>query len=110
MTEDDFRTIALSMPGAEESSHMNHPDFRAGPKRKIFATLNLDKDGVDFGVVMLRPEQQAEFVSESPDAFEPVNGKWGERGATRVKLKRAGKQLVRRAVQAAWQAVTAQKG
>jgi predicted DNA-binding protein (MmcQ/YjbR family) len=36
MTEDDFRKLALSLPEAEESSHMNHPDFRVGGK--IFAT------------------------------------------------------------------------
>lgn len=106
MTEEDFRAIALSMPnpGAVEGSHMGHPDFRAGgPKGKIFATLNSD-DGGDFGVVMLTPEEQAAFIEETPGVFEPVKGKWGERGATRVVLKRAGKRIARRAVEAAWRA------
>jgi hypothetical protein len=30
MTADAFRRIALGMPEAIESSHSNHPDFRAG--------------------------------------------------------------------------------
>ncbi len=37
MNTNDFRRIALSFPGAEESSHMGQPDFRVGGR--IFATL-----------------------------------------------------------------------
>jgi hypothetical protein len=37
MDADDFRRIALSLEGAEESSHMGQPDFRVGGR--IFATL-----------------------------------------------------------------------
>ena len=37
MTADDFRQIALSLPEASESAHMDHPDFRV--RGKIFATL-----------------------------------------------------------------------
>ena len=29
MTPDEFRAAALSMPGAEEGEHMQHPDFRS---------------------------------------------------------------------------------
>jgi hypothetical protein len=32
-----FRRIALSLEGAEEGSHMGHPDFRVNGR--IFATL-----------------------------------------------------------------------
>jgi hypothetical protein len=107
MTEEDFRAIALSMPGAVEGSHMGHADFRAGgPKEKIFATLNCDDDGIGFGVVMLTPEEQAAFVNKASKVFEPVKGKWGERGATTVLLKGAGKRVVRQAVEAAWRGKT----
>ena len=58
----DFRRIALSMPGAEESSHMGNPDFRVG--KHIFATLAAAKQG--YGNLMLTPEQQAAFVEEMP--------------------------------------------
>ena len=108
MTEEGFRKIALSMPEAVERSHMAHPDFRAGPGGKIFATLNGDDDG-EFGVVMLTPEEQAAFIEEAPAVFEPVKGKWGERGATRVALKGAGTRVVRRAVEAAWKGKTPKK-
>lgn len=30
MNADDFRQLALSLEGAEESSHMGKPDFRVG--------------------------------------------------------------------------------
>jgi len=53
MTVADFRRIALSLEGAEESSHMGSPDFRVGGR--IFATLAAEKDG--YGNLMLTPEQ-----------------------------------------------------
>jgi len=33
MDADDFRRIALSLEGAEESSHMGKPDFPVGGRR-----------------------------------------------------------------------------
>jgi hypothetical protein len=45
MTANDFRRIALSFEGAEESSHMGQPDFRVGGR--IFATLASAKQ--DYG-------------------------------------------------------------
>jgi hypothetical protein len=36
VTVNDFRRIALSFEGAEESSHMGQPDFRVGGR--IFAS------------------------------------------------------------------------
>ena len=65
MTVDDFRRIALSLEGAEESSHMGQPDFRVGGR--IFATLAAAAQG--YGNLMLTPEQQAAFVDELPDIF-----------------------------------------
>ncbi|MBV8820720.1 MAG: MmcQ/YjbR family DNA-binding protein, partial [Acidobacteriaceae bacterium] len=55
MTVDDFRRIALSLPGAEESSHMGAADFRVGGR--IFATLAAERQG--YGNVMFDPELQA---------------------------------------------------
>jgi hypothetical protein len=60
----DFRRLALSLPGAEESSHMGSPDFRVGGR--IFATLAAAKLG--YGNIMITPEQQAAFVAELPEA------------------------------------------
>ena len=54
MNTADFRRIALSLEGAQESSHMGNPDFRVG--NRIFATLAAAKQG--YGNLMLEPEQQ----------------------------------------------------
>jgi hypothetical protein len=98
MTPADFRRIALSLPEAAENSHMHHPDFRVGGK--IFATLGYpDKT---CGMVKLFPDQQEAFVKSEPQAFIPVKGYWGQRGATYVRLKSAKKPSLRKAMLAAW--------
>ena len=97
MTKDDFRKIALALPGTIESSHMGHPDFRVGGK--IFATL-MPED--DWGMVKLAPDEQEAFVQAAPDVFSPVEGGWGRQGATRVRLKAATKAIARDGLTAAW--------
>ena len=56
MTEEQFRSIALSLPETSESAHMCHPDFRVGGK--IFATL---WPAAGWAMVKLTPEQQAQL-------------------------------------------------
>jgi hypothetical protein len=94
----DFRRIALSFEGAEESSHMGQPDFRVGGK--IFATLASAKQG--YGNVKLTPEQQAAFVEELPEVFVPVHGGWGRMGMTHVRLAAANEDVLTGALQTAW--------
>ena len=98
MTAAEFRRIALSLPETAESSHMRHPDFRVAGK--IFATLGYPERG--WGMIKLFPDQQAELVKSDPDAFFPVKGKWGLRGATSVRLKNAKPATMRKALRAAW--------
>jgi hypothetical protein len=98
MTEDEFRSIALSFPDTIESAHMNHPDFRVGGK--IFATLRYPARG--WGMVALTPDEQALVVQSEPEVFTPVKGAWGRGGATQVNLKAARKRSVRTALEAAW--------
>jgi len=98
MTANDFRKLALALPETEERAHMNHPDFRVAGK--IFATLGYpDKSR---GMVKLSPEDQHYFSKDHPDAFIPVKGVWGRRGATSVHLKAADKPTLRKAIQSAW--------
>lgn len=99
MTVDDFRRIALSLDGAEESSHMGHPDFRVGGR--IFATLAAASQG--YGNVLLTPEQQAAFVEELPEVFIPVPGGWGKNGATHIRLATASKDVLEGALRTAFQ-------
>ena len=98
MTIADFRRIALSLEGAEESSHMGSPDFRVGGR--IFATLASQKQG--YGNLMLSPELQADFVQEDPEVFLAVAGGWGKSGATHVRLAAANEDLLTGALRAAW--------
>ena len=98
MTIDDFRRIALSFEGAEESSHMGNPDFRVGGR--IFATLASAKQG--YGNLQLTLEQQAQFVEELPDVFLPIHGGWGRMGMTHIRLSEASEDVLAGAVRAAW--------
>jgi hypothetical protein len=97
MTVEQFRALALSLPDAVESAHMNHPDFRIAGK--IFASIA--PDGVR-GMVKLTAEQQSLFVRTEADVFESVNGVWGKRGATYIDLESASEASVLQALSAAW--------
>lgn len=94
----DFRRIALSLPGAEESSHMGNPDFRVDGR--IFATLASAKQG--YGNLMLTVEQQTAFVEEMPEVFLPIPGGWGRMGSTHIRLAEASEDVLHGALQTAW--------
>ena len=98
MTVDDFRRVALSFAGAEESSHMGQADFRVAGR--IFATLASAKQG--YGNLMLTPEQQAAFVEELPDVFLPIHGGWGRMGMTHIRLAAASEDVLTGALHTAW--------
>jgi len=98
MNVDDFRRIALSFEGAEESSHMGNPDFRVGGR--IFATLSSADQG--YGNLMLTLEQQEAFVEELPKVFVPIAGGWGRMGMTHVRLAAANEDVLAGALRTAW--------
>jgi hypothetical protein len=87
MNANDFRRIALSLPGAKESSHKGvwSPDFRVGGR--TFATLASQNKG--YGKSDAGPEQQSAFVEELPCIFLPAADGWGRGGATHVRLARS---------------------
>jgi hypothetical protein len=98
MTADEFRELALHLKGAEERSHMRHPDFRA--HGRIFATMGYPDEG--FAMVKLRPEEQRHFVETHSQMFKPVTGAWGLHGATSVMLAQARSEIVAEALELAW--------
>lgn len=98
MTGEDFRRLALSLGGAEESSHRGAADFRVGGR--IFATLASLAEG--YGNLMLTPEQQAQFVEEQPEVYLSIKGGWGRMGMTHIRLDEADEDMLRGALQAAW--------
>ena len=98
MTEADFRRIALSLPDTSEGVHFRVADFRVGGK--IFATLAYKKEGC--GVLLLTPDQQAGMIEDAPEMFLPVPNKWGERGATLVRLAKVQPDILEGALRTAW--------
>lgn len=98
MNAEDFRRLALSLPGVEESSHMGAPDFRVGGR--IFATLASQKQG--YGNLVLTPAQQTAFVKELPDVFLPIAGGWGRMGMTHIRLAAASEDVMAGALHTAW--------
>lgn len=98
MTAAEFRKLALALPDAQESAHMNHPDFRVGGR--IFATLGYPDEA--WGMVKLYPDQQEAFIKAAPRTFAPVKGAWGKKGCTSVCLEKARKAKVQEALHAAW--------
>ncbi|QNI34673.1 MmcQ/YjbR family DNA-binding protein [Alloacidobacterium dinghuense] len=94
----DFRRIALSLEGAEESSHMGAPDFRV--EGRIFATLAAQSQG--YGNLMLTVEQQHAFIEDRPDLFVPIKGGWGRMGMTHIVLEKADEDSLRGALTTAW--------
>lgn len=105
MTREQFRKLALDLPEAAESAHMEHPDFRV--RGKIFATLGHPDDR--HGMIKLTPGQQADCIDADPKAFAPAAGAWGRRGATVVLLKTAKTDLVRSLLREAWRNVAPKK-
>ena len=99
MTAAGFRRIALGLDGATEGAHHAHPDFRVGGR--IFATLGHPDRA--HGMVNLTPEQQRSRVRSFPEAFRPVNGTWGEQGATLVRLSAVDEEALGDALTLAWQ-------
>lgn len=98
MTSEQFRRLALSLPGVSEGAHMGTCDFRVGGK--IIATLGYPDAG--WGMVKLTPLEQQQFVRAEPKLFAPVKGGWGRQGCTNVCLKPATKGKLYPAMVAAW--------
>lgn len=98
MTPADFRRIALSLPNAEESSHMGAADFRVSDR--IFATLANEMKG--YGNLMLDLEQQTLFIADAPEIFLPIKGGWGRMGMTHIRLNEADEPTLTGALRAAY--------
>ena len=102
MTANEFRQLALSLPNVVENAHMDHPDFRVNGK--IVATLGYPDE--HWAMVKLAPDDQKNFVEESPKIFVPAKGGWGRQGSTLVRLEAANKKIIKRALAAASNNIT----
>lgn len=72
MTADAFRRAALALPGAIESEHMHHPDFRV--ENRIFAALG--SPDASWGMVKLPQREQQKLIEacRRPFARRPARG------------------------------------
>ncbi|MBL0869403.1 MAG: hypothetical protein IBJ18_02370 [Phycisphaerales bacterium] len=102
MTDEIFRSLALSFAGVREGSHMGRADFRVGAGAgKIFASL----ESPDEGWVMLRlPQKEQERVLRDDSlAARAANGAWGAAGCTHLRLsslpRATGLKLLKAAVE-----------
>jgi len=97
MSADEFRQVALSLPGTTESAPLGVPAFFV--RTKNFAGLSYPVG--ERGSVKLTPEQQAEYLAAEPHFFL-AKGPRGQRGWTIVDLAEANTEKLRAAIVAAW--------
>ena len=98
MTPNGFRRIALGLNGAIEGAHQGHPDFRVAGR--VFATLGFPN--LRSGMVKLTLDQQRTCIADHPNSFVPVSGRWGEQGATTVRLDAVEEDSLGEALTLAW--------
>ena len=103
MTADEARALALSLPGAEASSHFDTPDFRV--RGKIFVTL----PGPDRMVVRIDPTNQAVLLAAEPATFSPCPGAWGMKGWTIVQLGSVDPDVLRDLLVDSWRRLVPKK-
>jgi hypothetical protein len=104
ITSDEYRSMALALPEAIESSHLGTVDFRV--RGKIFATLS---DKTERAVLKLTPEQQAMLTDAEPVIFSSVGGAWGGYGWTYLNFTAADPITARSALAMAWRNVAPKK-
>lgn len=97
VTSDEFRALALDLPGVVEGEHQGHPDFRVAGK--IFATLGPDGD---WAMLKLPADVQEAVVGSGRGAYEPFPGAWGRQGCTKVRLEAVSVSSVQAALREAF--------
>jgi hypothetical protein len=105
MTAAQFRRLALSLPEAVESSHLQHPDFRV--RKRIFATLGYPDPR--HGMVRLTSGQQKKLLRAAPETFRPAAGAWGRSGSTVVLLSATTVAALAPIIRLAWENITARQ-
>ncbi|SOC86188.1 YjbR protein [Ensifer adhaerens] len=94
-TAEDFKRIALSLPGTAARPHVDRMAYRV---RRIYATLAPDRLSAN---LMYGPSDQKRICEARPEAFFPLPNKWGEKGATTVVLDSVTEEELREALERA---------
>src|SRR5579864_3953602 len=90
------RELALALPEASEAPHFHRLGLRT--PRKMFATLDAVSRDLN---LMFDPDLRDFYCEQAPQAFAPVPGGWGRKGATRCDLERVDEATLKSALQAA---------
>ena len=104
ITASEFINLALSFPDATEVPHFDKTSFRVN--KKIFATLDEKNNRA---VVKLSLLDQSVFCSCDKAVMHPVNGTWGGQGWTVIELDKVKSAMLKDAVKAAYQNLSAKK-
>ena len=100
MTQDDIRTLALSLPEATEEPHFDRASFRV--RGKIFATL---PPGGELVVLMLPPLVKESLQQTDADAYVPLPGAWEKGRATQLAIAGMDADKLADLVRLAWRGV-----
>lgn len=104
MDFETFRELALSFPEATEEPHFEKVSYRV--RKKIFATLDLDKRTA---VLKLTEEYQARFAEMNDTVIYPLKGAWGKQGWTIVELEKVSGEVFKSALRCAYRTVAPKK-
>lgn len=102
MTTDEFRALALAFPGSAEAPHFDCIAFKVAGKR-IFASLHEPAGSANLA---LTPAQQVEFC-QMAGGVSPVANKFGARGWTTFALADLPADIIRAALEVAYEAAAA---
>ena len=91
-----LRAMALALEGTVEAPFYDRLTFRV---RRVYARLSGDRKTATF---WFTPEEQDLKCSVYPDAFSPLDGKWGEQGWTTAILARLSKDELGAALETAY--------
>lgn len=100
ITPANLRETALALPRVLERPHFDWTSFRVdAPKGRIFCTLPPHHE---FSNVFLTLEEQRMLCEAEPGIFFAVPNKWGEKGATSIRLRACDPPTLRSALVMSW--------
>ena len=105
MSPQQFRSLALSLPGVEENPHFDRAAFKVKGKT-IFATLHEESKTANLKLTLV---DQSVFCDFGKDAVYPVPNKWGLQGWTTFDLRKVKKELMVDALETAYHEVLKRK-
>lgn len=103
MSAEEFKTLALSMPGAIAYPHFDKTAFKT---KKTFATLD---ETHNRACLMLSPGEQSLLCLYDRSVIYPVPNKWGLKGATYIELGKVRKSMLKDGLKQAYERSLAKK-